>query len=126
MSYEITLCACKNTGDLDFSIGGNRKTGLGNVSFVVTREKIVANDKTGSQDLPSTIRFKGMFYPKDVESADILLQHCIEGDLITIHGRFKDAITEDDADYTLTNVLFQTMQFDSSHGWPFIAKVERS
>lgn len=86
MSYEITLCARKNTRDLDFSIGGNRKTELGNVSFVVSREIIEAEDKTGSQELPSTIRFRGMFYPKDVESADMLLQHCLGVILLPFTG----------------------------------------
>ncbi len=125
MPYEITLCACKNNGDLDFWIGGKRQTGLGSVSFVITREIIAEENKPSRSDLPSKTRFKGMLYPKDAESADILLQHCLAGDVIAIQGRFKDNITQDNADYTLTNVLFQNMPFGNSRGWPFIAKLER-
>ncbi|MGZ4904931.1 MAG: hypothetical protein ACXVIG_08395 [Halobacteriota archaeon] len=124
MKHEENLLERVNVSDLTYVFDDAQDIGLAKIVFTVTQE---ANDgqMTGRQDAPEAYYVSGTLDPKDIDGAYKLLQQALDNKPFAVYGRFKNTDNGDEAEWQLTNVLFDHVAPGRLSDWTFRARASK-
>ncbi len=115
---------CVNVNDLTFVFDDAQDTGLAKVRFKVTQGES-SRQKLGQQDPPEAYSITGTLDPNDGDAAYKLLQQALDNKPFAVCGRFKKADNGDEAEWQLTNVLFDHVAPGRLSEWTFHARASK-
>lgn len=124
MEHEKNMLNCANVSDLTFVFDDSQDIGLARIGFTATQE---ANSRqtTDQQDAPEAYDISGTLDPKDSDGAYKLLQQALDNKPFSVCGEFNDTHDGDEAEWQLTNVLFDHVAPGRLSDWTFHARASK-
>ncbi len=116
---------CVSVSGLTFVFEDAQDTGLAKIRFAVMHDGS-SRQMTGQHDMPGAYPVRGTLDPIDSDGAYKLLQHALDNKPFSVRGRFKDADSGDEAEWQLTNVLFDHVAPGRLSEWTFHADASTS
>ncbi len=109
-----------NVRDLTFLFVDGQEVGLAKLRFWTTQK---ARDKQtiGRQDVSEAYSIRGALDPQDSDGAYRLLQQALDNKPFSVYGRFKNTYNDDEAEWQLTDVLFDHVAPGRLSDWTFHA-----
>ncbi|MDD1721357.1 MAG: hypothetical protein LUP95_05160 [Euryarchaeota archaeon] len=112
---------CVNASGLTFVFDDKQGIDLARIRFTVAQKTHSGPITKGQRDAPAVFYTSGTLDPKDSDSAYLLLQQALDNKPFSVYGRFEDACNDDEAEWQLTNVLFDHVAPGRLSDWTFHA-----
>ncbi len=125
MKHERPAFECFNVSSLTFILADDPDADLAQVRFTRVREGGGRHGTTRDSGETAVYDVRGTLDPKDGDCAYVLLQQALDNIPFSVHGRFRDTRTNDEAEWLLTNLQFDHVSPGRLTDWTFHARASK-
>ena len=125
MKHKRQVFECFNVSDLTFILTNKPDIDLAQVRFTRVQERDSRQGATRESDETAVYDVRGMLDLKDSDCAYVLLQQALDNTPLSVHGRFRDTRTNDEAEWLLTDLQFDHVSPGRLTDWTFHARASK-